>query len=84
MPMGTDKNKTKQVSVETAGPEDHAPHGSARGAILRFELTSRLPSDYRTIDPRFYYDSVTFSAVEVACEHLNRMIDAAKIRVCSV
>lgn len=25
-----------------------------------------------------------FSAVEVAREHLNRMLDAAKIRVCSV
>jgi hypothetical protein len=25
-----------------------------------------------------------FSAIEVALEHLNRMLDAAKIRVCSV
>jgi hypothetical protein len=43
-----------------------------------------MPSDAERLTLRFYILGPLFSAVEVACEHLNRMLDAARIRVCSV
>jgi hypothetical protein len=42
MPMGTDKNKTKQCPYKERGPEDHTPPRLRTGErSFRFEQISR-------------------------------------------
>src|SRR5207249_5554413 len=73
------------VSVERAGPRrpysTTAPHGAA---IFPLSLDFSLLGDTKLKTRRFYMHGSLFSAVEVAREHHNRMLDAAKVRVCSV
>ena len=70
---GGDREKQGEaVSVERAGQRrpysTTAPHG---GAVFPLWTDfSQLPSDTELQTPRFYMLGPLFSAVEVACEHL--------------
>jgi len=72
---GDRQKQDEAMSLERAGPRrpysTTAPHG---GAIF--------PLDTELWTPRSYMLGPLFSAVEVARERLNRMLDSAKIRVC--
>jgi len=60
MPMATDKNKAKQLSVERAGPQEHTPPRLRTGErSFDFQLTSRCER-YRSIVPSILYTRATF------------------------
>ncbi len=85
MPMGTNKNKTKQCPYEERGAEDHTPPGlRTEGRSFRFEQTSRCRAiqNYRPLDS--ISSGHFLLRLRLHVKHLNRMLDAAKIRVCPV
>ena len=85
MPVGTDKNKTKQCPQKEHGPEDHAPPRlRTRERSFLFEQTycCRAIQNYRPLDS--ICAGHLFQRQRLHGERLNRMLDAAKTCVCSV
>ena len=84
MSMGTDKNKTKQSPQKEHGPEDHTPPRlRTEGRSFRREQTSRCRG-IQTQDPSIDMLGPLFFRLRFSCEHLNKMMNFVKIRVCSV
>jgi hypothetical protein len=86
MPMGTEKNKTKQCpQKQERDTEDHTPPRlRTKERPVRFEQTSRFRAiqNYRPVDS--ICSGHFFLRLRLHVSASTRMLDPAKIRVCSV
>jgi hypothetical protein len=83
-----DGDKREQDEAESSERAGHrrpycttAPNG---GAVFAPRTDFSLPRDAELKLPRFYMLGPHFFSVEVVIEHLNRIMDAVKIHVCSI
>ncbi len=86
MPMGTDKNKTKQCPQKERGPEDHTPPRlRTEERSFHYGQTScgcQAIQNYRPLNS--ICPGHLFLRLRLHVSTFNRMLDAAKIHVCSV
>jgi hypothetical protein len=83
-----DGDRPEQDEAESSERAGHrkpysttAPNG---GAVFPPRTDFSLRRDTELNTPQFYVLGPLFFRLRLSCEHLNRMVDAVKIRVCSI